>query len=337
MGKLTPLGRLVVILLILGAIYAGLKFSGTLDKLIASKPADEQIEQISSNNNENKEETTNNNTSNVVQTSSSFTYTPPAPIGGKLRGVVELGASGFNSFIIKIDESKTWKLEKAEFGNSLAIENMATDADIASGLKKYIGSKLDFGVSGKDIHFVVSSGAVKAENTQKIIKVLKGMKYYVNTVTAEQEGQYALKCVLPKSYEEKGFVVDIGSGNTKISWIEGGKIKSLEGSGAKYFQNGTDDKKVYDEISALAKQVPSNKRETCFIIGGAPFKLAKQVRKGEERYTVLGTPDSYKAEDAKDKAGLNIYKAIAETTSCKTFVFDWDANFTIGFLLGLPY
>ncbi len=34
-------------------------------------------------------------------------------------------------------------------------------------------------------------------------------------------------------------------------------------------------------------------------------------------------------------AGLNIYKAIAEATNTDTFVFDWDANFTIGFLLSL--
>ena len=35
------------------------------------------------------------------------------------------------------------------------------------------------------------------------------------------------------------------------------------------------------------------------------------------------------------KAGLNIYKAILDATGVKQVVFDWDANFTIGFLLGL--
>ena len=34
-------------------------------------------------------------------------------------------------------------------------------------------------------------------------------------------------------------------------------------------------------------------------------------------------------------SGLNIYKGIVETTKTDTFVFDWDANFTIGFLLSL--
>jgi len=88
-----------------------------------------------------------------------FTYEAPAPVDGKLKGVVELGASGFNSFIVRIDQNRTWKLEKADFGNSLVMENMATDDDIRRGLKTYISQMLDFGVSGRDIHFVVSSGA----------------------------------------------------------------------------------------------------------------------------------------------------------------------------------
>ncbi|MFM8485015.1 MAG: hypothetical protein ACKOCH_01680, partial [Bacteroidota bacterium] len=82
-------------------------------------------------------------------------------------------------------------------------------------------------------------------------------------------------------------------------------------------------------------QVPQNLRQTCFIIGGVPFELARQTRKDKERYTVLKAPGDYKAEGAKQQAGLNIYNAIAETTGCKQFVFDWDANFTIGFLLNL--
>jgi len=257
-------------------------------------------------------------------------------VDGKLKGVVELGASGFNSFIIKVDRQKNWQLEKAEFGNSLVLENMATDDDIRAGLKKYIGSMLDYGVSGKDIHFVVSSGAAKAENTQKITRALKQLNYFVNQVTPEQEGTLGLRSVLPEAYSDQAFVVDIGSGNTKISWKEGGKLTAVETYGAKYFQNNVDDKKVYAEVSEKAKQVPSANRKSCFIIGGVPFELAKPIRKEKERYTVLNAPDAYKLDNAKSKAGLNIYKAIADATSCQQFVFDWDANFTIGFLLGLP-
>jgi hypothetical protein len=130
-------------------------------------------------------------------------------------------------------------------------------------------------------------------------------------------------------------MVDIGSGNTKISWDENGTLKSQELPGAKYYDKGTSDEDVYNKVKTETSKIPESKRNVCFIIGGVPFTLAKQHRKGEERYTVLKAAQSYKAADKKMGSGLNIYKAIAEATKTDTFVFDWDANFTIGFLLSL--
>jgi hypothetical protein len=271
-----------------------------------------------------------------VPQTSQFSFVPPEPINGTLKGVVELGASGFNSFIVRIDKSKNWKLEKSDFGNSLVLENMASETDIREGLKAYIGSMLDYGVTGNQIHFVVSSGASKSDVTQKIIKSLKAINYFVNTVTPEQEGSLALNCVLPKDYEEEAFVVDMGSSNTKVSWKNNKGINGFETFGSKYFQDKADDGVVYNSVKEKIKSVPSFNRKTCFIIGGVPYKLAKQVRTDKERYTILLAPNSYKLDDAKEKAGLNIYKAIKDETGCKQFVFDWDANFTIGYLLGLP-
>ena len=268
-----------------------------------------------------------------------FGFEAPAPVGGKLKGVVELGASGFNSFVVRIDQNRNWKLEKAEFGNSLVLENMATDEDVRLGLKNYIGKMLDNGVSGSNIHFVVSSGALKVPSTTKIMKLLKTLGYVVNTVTPEREGILGLRAVLPPSYAGKAFVADIGSGNTKISWLTGNTPQSLESYGAKYFEKSTADEVVAADVKAKAQQVPASLRQTCFIIGGIPFELAKQVRQGKERYTVLRAPEGYQLDNARGKpakAGVTIYKALAEGTGCREFVFDWDANFTIGYLLSLP-
>jgi len=341
MKRLTVAGRLFITALILGAIFFGYKYLGgqkVMDQMAKDKAQSPETETPASG--EGTVAPTETSSSNDTEASdtpiATFTYTPPAPVDGKLKGVVELGASGFNSFIIKVDKQKRWSLEKSEFGNSLVTENMATDEDVRIGLKKYIGQMLDFGVGSRDIHFVVSSGAAKAEVTQKITKALKSLNYVVNQVTAEQEGQYALKSVLPAEYNNKAFVVDIGSGNTKISWVNGERVSALETFGAKYFQEGTDDTKVYQEVSSKAKQVPADLRKTCFIIGGVPFEMAKEVRKGKERYTTLSAPLAYsKLTNAKSKAGVNIYKAVTDATGCNQFVFDWDANFTIGFLLGL--
>ena len=116
--------------------------------------------------------------------------------------------------------------------------------------------------------------------------------------------------------------------------MNGESVSALETYGAKYFQDGTDDNKVYQEVSAKAKQIPAALRKTCFIIGGVPFEMAKEVRKGKERFTTLSKPVAYsKLTNAKSKSGINIYKSIGDATGCDQFVFDWDANFTIGFLL----
>lgn len=264
-----------------------------------------------------------------------FSFTPATPVNGKLKGVVELGATGFNSFIIRVDNQKNWKLEKAEYGASLVYEKMTTDQDVKDGLKNYINDMVSYGVNPRDIHFVISSGAKKVDITDKIIKTLASMKYMVNTVTPEQEGQYALRSVLPAEFSGRAFVVDIGSGNTKISWRDRGQVRALETYGAKYSQQGTSAETVASDVKTKAAQVPSGNTATCFIIGGVPYDIAKKVRNGKERYTVLPAPGELKPEGDKQIAGQNIYNSIAMATGCKQFVFDWDANFTIGFLLSL--
>ncbi|MES2734528.1 MAG: hypothetical protein V4714_22460 [Bacteroidota bacterium] len=339
MQRLTPLGKLAIVIAIVGSLFGGFKYlqsQGIIGKDSASAQPHTEASSAQPNTPEAESNAPSAQATTPDDSRPAFNYSPPPPVDGKLKGVVELGASGFNSFIIKVDAQKKWLLQKAEFGNSLVIENMASDDDIRAGLKKYIGGMLDYGVSGKDIHFVVSSGAAKAEVTTKITKALKQLNYVVNQVTPEQEGTLGLKTVLPVDYESSAFVIDIGSGNTKISWKEGGQLKALETYGAKYFQNNVDDQKVYDEVSAKIKQIPENLRKTCFIIGGVPFELAKKDRKDKERYTVLQAPNAYQVDNAKSKAGLNIYKAVADASGCQQFVFDWDANFTIGFLLNLP-
>ena len=350
MSRLTPFARLLITVGIVLGLFFGIKkfFPGITDKFsnknnTETMPSNQPQagNDTKSMPSDNSNAPTNSNSQNNASTAPAnrpvFDYKAKEPVGGKLKGVVELGASGFNSFIVRIDAQKNWKLEKADFGSSLVYEKLTSDTDVKDGLKNYISNMLSFGVSPRDIHFVISSGAQKVEITTKIIAFLKNMGYVVNAVTADQEGKLGYKCALPKDYENDAFVCDIGSGNTKVSWMEGGQVKTFETYGAKYFQNNTADDAVYNEVKRLSDKIPAARRKTCFIIGGVPFTLAKQVRTGKERFTILNAPEKYKdGGDAKTKAGLNIYKAVADGTDCLQFVFDWDANFTIGFLLNLP-
>ncbi len=277
-----------------------------------------------------------------LPTTASFSYTPITPKEGKLKGVVELGATGFNLFIIEIDKDDNWVLRKKEYGTSLITENMTSAKEVKSTLKNYIKTILEFGVKGKNIHFVVSSGAAKENITLKITKALKEIGYFVNVVTPAQEAKYALKCVLPKDYNNKAFVVDLGSGNTKISYFNNKQLEAIETFGAKYYKKDIDDKKVYEDVKSKVENIPNKQKTTCFLIGGVPYKMAKSLRKDKERFTVLSTDmTTYNAlltkEGKKMSCGLNIYKGILDGTNCEQVVFDWDANFTIGFLLSLKY
>jgi hypothetical protein len=43
---------------------------------------------------------------------------------------VEVGATGFNSFVINMDAQKRWEIVSKDFGESLAYEGLATTEDI---------------------------------------------------------------------------------------------------------------------------------------------------------------------------------------------------------------
>jgi hypothetical protein len=230
---------------------------------------------------------------------------------GKLMGVVEVGATGFNAFVIRINKNNDYEVKYKEFGESLAYEGFATYEDVKTGLRKYLSKIFDKGVSGNNMHFVMSSGALKNPKTKLIAESIKKLGYVVNEVTAEQEGKYALLALLPKEYYNNSFVVDIGSGNTKISYINSGKIQSFETYGAKYYQKEISDSQATSEIQSYVAKVPNQYRENMFIIGGAPFKFAKEVC-DENRYTLLKKPEDYKlsSDDQKWNSGVNIYSSI---------------------------
>lgn len=256
-------------------------------------------------------------------------------ISGIRKGVIEVGASGFNAFAVDIDANKNWEMVSKTFGKSMAWDGFANSQDIIEGTKDYISALAEKGIAGRNIHFIVSSGAAKVPGIDKVITALK-TRYTVNVVTADEEGKFACKASLPKAYRNNSFSVDMGSGNTKVNWYEGGKIKTIELPGAKYYAINKTDQEVYNEVVAACNKIPANLRNNCFIIGGVPSSLAKQTRSGDERFTILGNPDSYSAgDDAKKKCGLNIYRAIYETTGAANYYFDWDANFTIGYLLSM--
>lgn len=321
MKKIVPIVLIVLILAIIGVKFYQYKNPQKFEEITNSITTDKV-----------KKDST---TSTSSLTSYKADIEVQTPVGGTLYGVIEVGASGFNSFVINADKDDNYEVIYKEFGESLAYEGFMTKEDVVTGLKKYLSTIFSKGVNGRNVHFVMSSGALKNPKTKLISQSIKDMGYVVNEVTAEQEGKYALRALLPKNYRDNSFTVDIGSGNTKVSWYEGDKLKTIETFGSKYYQDGVSDTEVSQVLSDVLKQVPNKVRENMFIIGGVPFKLAKETS-NESRFIKLKKPSEYTAnDDAKLRSGLVIYDNIYEELKPNQVVFDWDTNFTIGFLLTL--
>lgn len=263
---------------------------------------------------------------------------PPAPNDGIKKGIVEVGASGFAYLIIKVDANKNWELLKRKDDASFAYEGLSSADVIEERLRVFLAMMLNQGVPANNLHFTVSSGALKNPKTNDIISAIKRHNYTVNKVTAEQEGNAAYLAAMNKLYEDESFVFDLGSGNGKITWKDNGKLHTVETTGAKYFQMGIADADVFAELKDKASDVPETKRKKCFIVGGVPYTLATRILKNKDeklpRYTKLQNFADYKPQDDKEKSGLVVLKGLQEGTGCQDFYFDSWAAYSVGLLLG---
>src|SRR5215203_2592625 len=45
-----------------------------------------------------------------------FAFQPEKPVNGEIKGIVEVGATGFNSFVINMDKERRWEIKSKDFG-----------------------------------------------------------------------------------------------------------------------------------------------------------------------------------------------------------------------------
>jgi serine/threonine protein kinase len=261
---------------------------------------------------------------------SKYNVAHPIEADGVKKGVIELGKTGFNSYVVTIDGKKNWRQENMTGSDDITYET-TTFEDTKMSMKNCIARMLDFGVRPQNIHFIVRSGIMKEDLVVKIKEELIKQGYYVNAITPDQEAAYTIKCVIPTDYFNSAFALNIGETKTKMSFVKNNNFMGVEADGANYFNKN--EQEVYESISASALKIPIRNTKTCFIVDSKALEFVKQMRQGNERFTILKSPDEYTPEGNEQKAALNIYRAIANKTNCKEFIFDWDANFTIGFLL----
>jgi hypothetical protein len=265
---------------------------------------------------------------------SSFDYNPEPPENGELLGIIELGYSGFNSFIVTMDRQDRWRLEKSVYGESYVSSDQITFEQVLKRIEKFKSTMIQFGVPENNINFVASSNAIKSEKVVDIARRLRQMNIGLITVNAKQEGNYALYATVPKEFFPHAFMIDIGSGNTKISWVDKKEPITIETYGSKYYEDGVSDQQARIGIKEAIAQVPAKNKTVCFMVGKIPYLLATITNNRTSRYTILEVPDAYSFREEQEMAGLNLYGAIWEESTI-SYVFDWDSNFSIGVLMNV--
>src|SRR5919107_1357297 len=143
--RLKPAGIFIVVLIIAVLAYFAIK------PKVSEIRKDNSTELPNTSSGQSNQTSGNNNTTATTTTTGNsedrtFNYTPEKPQNGTLRGVVEVGATGFNSFVINMDNQNRWEIVSKDFGESLAFEGLATTEDIRAGLKKYLAQMFEKGV-----------------------------------------------------------------------------------------------------------------------------------------------------------------------------------------------
>lgn len=283
---------------------------------------------------EKDQSATNNNTAKSPLIVKSFDYKPEEPVNGKLYATIEIGSSGLNYFIVNMDEQNRWSLVKSGFGESALIDGDFNVDAIFIKIESYKRKIIQAGVPKNDIYVIASSSAIKLSDIQEIKARLSISGIKLRSVNAVQEGFYDLIATVPKEFIQESFLVDIGSGNTKFTWISSSDTVSMETYGSKYYVNEIHDSTVFRTVRDILLDIPVQNRNLCFLLGGIPYEFAAATNNKEGKYTILDQPGKYNPTTQKGKSGKIIYNAIYLDPTF-SYIFDWEANFSIGYLMNL--
>ena len=261
-----------------------------------------------------------------------FDYQPEKPKNGELYAAIELGSLGLNYFIVAMDQEGRWDLKDSFYGKSNIIYGSNNSTKIISEIERYLTEIKSNGVDQSNIHLVASSSAVQLEDISNLNTLLTKTGYVIKSISPDDEAKYALNATIPREFANESFMVDIGSGNGKLSWINANDTLSIEIHGSKYFLNGIQDTTVFREVRNALLEIPQRNRNLCFMLGGTIYEFLKEeIRASPNRYFVLQPPGSYPKSTDQFRAGNVIYSALyLEPTY--SYIFDSQSNFSIGYL-----
>lgn len=233
----------------------------------------------------------------------------------QMYGVVEIGSKGVRGFVFDCGSTGVGGTVKSYLGCSLPskqpgplnVTPLDPDAleDTLQAVAKLLQQVEDYGVTPENIYVVGSSGVSQAPHKDKLIERITSQIKPVNQVSfvkVEEEVRYAFDGViamLPGKYQDArrraAVVIDIGSGNTKGSYLEinGDAERFVSFSipfGTKTATKAIDETKGESNFVSAAKQWYGDKllpllsdeldrvpgminRGRVYLIGGIPWAL----------------------------------------------------------------
>ena len=93
-------------------------------------------------------EVNNSSTTTSPVTTKALDIHPAVPVNGTYKGVIEVGASGFNCFVANIDKDKNWELVSKTFGESLAYEGFDKNGSLRTFEEEFPERWFIFGDNG---------------------------------------------------------------------------------------------------------------------------------------------------------------------------------------------
>ena len=245
-----------------------------------------------------------------------------------LYGGVEIGSKGVKAVALEISikDEELYDIKELfrENINTTIISGVKETGafssegihETAQAVKALINKIKEKGVPDKNI-FVIASSAISSvnnkENLSDKIKELTG--YSTNFLTVNEEVLYNIAGVLPGRYYYNSIVIDIGSGNTKIGYLEkvsdSFNVKSFEipyGSVSLTeevkkrgdFNKGLNEILNKEVIPILKKESQKNpaylNRNNVFILGGAVWALTtlqkpQQINESHVKLTTKNIED----------------------------------------------
>ncbi|ADC90062.1 TPR repeat-containing protein [Thermocrinis albus DSM 14484] len=240
-------------------------------------------------------------------------------------GGVEIGAKGVKAIALEI----TLREDELYDINELFRENINTTIiagvkekgeftsegieETAQAVKTLINKMREKGVPGNNIFLVASSAITAVKNKEELSKRIEALTgYRLLFLTAQDEVLYNIAGALPPKYYYNSIVVDVGSGNTKIGYLEKVAdsiiVKSFEipyGSVSlteEAIKRGSFKKSLTEilhrEIIPLLNREKSKNpayvnRKNVFLIGGAVWALStlQKPEQIKESYVKLTATD----------------------------------------------